>query len=273
MISCPQCQAMFERRGPQSNNMTTLIRILCLLLLASTVQAQLAPKLRGFRNLRIAGRYPIGNPISFWSFDESSISDTPRLDSVDSHDFSEAGEVPTAVGHLGGAAGPFDGGLLATAGWAFDGTFSWSFAGWVYFDNIGAGGTPLALYPGANASWFDVISTGTYLQWRVTTNQTDITTTVTSAWPLTNGVWYFIACGNDVVNDTIWISVNNETVVTASCPVDFTCPASATLRFGVSRLIEYFQGRVDAWSYWPRKLEASDINYLWNGGAGRNWPF
>lgn len=247
-------------------------RILTILLLSCLCcEAQLAPKLRGFRNLRIGGAFTVGTPDSHWTMDEAQL--TTRVDSIDSRDLNESGLVTSVGGKIGNAAAGFDGTLLAFAGDAIGGDFDFSFSGWVWFDNIGAGETPMESYRVGSDDLFRLSSTGTYLKWGVSTNNTAITTEVTSGWNLTNSVWYFVCVGYDDQAGNIWISVNNEARVTTACPVAYNGAASAAFRFGIAAGGGYFQGRVDSFSYWLKTLSTSDINYLWNGGIGRGPPF
>jgi hypothetical protein len=252
--------------------MTRLLTLLLLLPLCSQAQSTRLLKFKTFSRLwapAVPGGLNNGDVLDHWRMDEAS--GATRVDIADSKNFTENGNVPNIVGKITNAA-DFSGGgahIGSTFRNVTNTTFSWS--GWVYFKSHASGQTPF----GTLTASYLLESDGTAVRFGVSSNLTAITTTVTSTVPITNNTWIFVACGYDNAAKVIYIACNNgngmETVVTASHGGGV---ANATdLRFGISPTATYLDGYTDSWTFWQRRLSASDISRVFNNNVGLDWPF
>jgi hypothetical protein len=231
-------------------------------------------RLRGFKGLWVAPFYYLdrGDALVHWKMNEPQL--TTRVDSADSMDASEVGLVGQFSGQIGFSAGDFTAAHLSVSG-AFPEAIGtdFSISGWVLCHDVSVNdATPIAKYRLGTDNLWEISTSVTKLSWRVSTNGVAVTTTVVSPWSLTNDLWFFVVAYRDNLNQTIGISVNNELFNTTACPVAVT-DTGGTVRLGISGATAYFNGRVDSFTYWKRKLSQSDVKVLWNGGAGLDYPF
>jgi hypothetical protein len=84
--------------------------------------------------------------------------------------------------------------------------------------------------------------------------------------------WFFYVIGHDSVNNQIFISVNNETLVTAANTAgmhvgngDFIVGGNA------ANLSGNFEGWVDQIGFWKRVLTSDERTWLYNSGVGRSY--
>lgn len=246
---------------------------------ALVVNAQRGPKFRGLSKLRLGS--PVNllfGVVSHWRMDEAVGND--RADSAGTNILDEVGTISNDTGKITNSAVGSSGSLLSCEALPFRIT-TFTYSGWVWFDSTSEGQTFLARY---NTSSDDFLrfaagdgppGVGPVIDFRVSTNGSSLTSKVRSLWPLTNGLWYFVVAGCDSTDKTMWIRVNTEAVQREPLPVDITIvqDGGTNLRFLYGTVFGNFSGRVDSWTFWRRHLNTYEIDALWNGGAGLDWPF
>jgi len=87
------------------------------------------------------------------------------------------------------------------------------------------------------------------------------------------GVWYFLAGWHDSIANQICISVNNGTT---DCVADIGgWDSDRTFRIGDSNdgSAQSDDGRIDSVGFWKRVLTSDERTWLYNSGAGCDYPF
>lgn len=151
-----------------------------------------------------------------------------------------------------------------------------TFAGWIYVTDTGTRRTILAkgssnatagleyrLIRESNDRFIFLISDG---------SATATATANNFGAPVAN-TWYFVAAWYDKTNSLLKISVNNGTANSSAASLNVQNTVSA-LEFGrAPGGASYWDGRLDAWGYWTRTLSSTELGYLYNAGAGCEYPF
>lgn len=92
-----------------------------------------------------------------------------------------------------------------------------------------------------------------------------------------NGVWYFIVCWHDSVNNVVGIQINNGTVFTTAHTTgvrDGDSNFQVSGRPGSSAgAVDYLEGTIDEVGFWKRVLTAEERSQLYAGGNGLAYPF
>jgi hypothetical protein len=88
------------------------------------------------------------------------------------------------------------------------------------------------------------------------------------------GNWVFVAGGIDLITPTRWITIDGAAKTIGGVPVSDATPVN-NLYIGKDPLVaQVCDMRMNSLSIWRGKvLSAADIAYLYNAGAGRNYPF
>lgn len=233
---------------------------------------------------RYAARWGL---VAAWKLDEASGA---RLDAYGSHDLTDNNTVGQAAGKVGNAAqfvaANNESLSIADNTSLSAGNLDFWAAGWAYLDNKSAERGLIGKYHtvGDQREWLlEWSSASDRFRFIVSSAGTDATAASINADALgapSAGAWYFTLVWHDSVNDTINIRVNHGTtnsVGHATGVFDSTAP----FRLGDINdggVIPH-DGRLDGWSFGkapPGGLagvidEISAV--LYNGGAGREWPF
>lgn len=85
------------------------------------------------------------------------------------------------------------------------------------------------------------------------------------------GTWYFIVCWHDSTLNTVNIQINNGTR-TAGAFVHDGVTGAAAFEMGVFNAL-FLDGLIDEAAAWKRLLTTGEKDALYNGGAGRTYPF
>jgi len=93
---------------------------------------------------------------------------------------------------------------------------------------------------------------------------------VSSLGALAPGVWRFIVCWRDGINASLQI---NNGVIDSLPWVKDTKNSAVDFRIGRFGAASYSDSRIDEVGFWKRALTAGERATLWNGGAGRTYPF
>ena len=84
---------------------------------------------------------------------------------------------------------------------------------------------------------------------------------------VSTGVWYYIICGHDSINNQTFISVNNSDLNTASANSAPTA-RNGDLTIGIETTLTYTNGRISRCGFWKRFLTSAEKTYLYNQGVG-----
>ena len=160
---------------------------------------------------------------------------------------------------------------LSSVSTAFNkGNESFSFGGWVKFDNA-------ATQSSIIAKWGNLASTlkKSYLLWNsggaievvLSNDGTTNNSRVSSAVSISSSVWYFCVFVYDSVNNLLKISVNAETFVTATDSIGPYNPASP-YQLDFARLESGFYGnqQQDLSFFYDKALSQSEVTALYNSG-------
>lgn len=151
--------------------------------------------------------------------------------------------------------------------------FSW--AGWVHLDAIAANQYVLCKrvsQVGSN-DWEYFVnynqSTGKF-NFSVANGSTS--GTVASTESPSAGVWYFVACVHDSVNNLLKISVNGGTYATTSYSSGGQVLSGTNLLFGVAVTNLYLGGALQNWGFWKNWcLTSGEVTSMYNSGKGVNY--
>ena len=158
---------------------------------------------------------------------------------------------------------------LSSVSTAFNkGNESFSFGGWVKFDNA-------ATQSSIIAKWGNRTSKKSYLLWNgggaievvLSNDGTTNNSRVSSAVSISSSVWYFCVFVYDSVNNLLKISVNAETFVTATDSIGPYNPASP-YQLDFARLESGFYGnqQQDLSFFYDKALSQSEVTALYNSG-------
>ena len=162
---------------------------------------------------------------------------------------------------------------------------SFSVCAWVYLNALGSQEF-LSVYTttGNQAEWNIGVVTGTNL-WRIIISMNGATTLITAvpaSFVATLNTWTFIAAGFDRTGlyngrqTAQWISINGVTAnVTRRDAVTSIFTGTAPLEMsGVNvGAADRLNGRIGPSGYLPRTMSPAEARFLYNSGAGRQYPF
>jgi hypothetical protein len=220
--------------------------------------------------------------IAHWALDEASGN---ALDSHGSNDLSELdGTIASTTGKLGNCR---DFEAADTEHFQINdntdlstGDIDFSFACWVMLESKPGGLMYIAQKGDAtftsgewHLGWNNISDRFVFSVIKSPGTQTDVTANNFGA-PST-GVWYFIECGHDSVNNQTWISVNGGTRNTAAHSAGVN---DAGVSFGLGRLrtsspvlSNYWDGLIDSASFWKKVLSTDEVQDLYNDGHGLDY--
>jgi len=159
------------------------------------------------------------------------------------------------------------------------GDIDFTFAGWIYFDNVSVTSGMLSKAGVAPNREYDLFETDLdgdqtkrRFKWRVFASDGTFVT-VNSTVLLANATWYFVVAWHDSVANTINLQINNgiiESTATAGLvPNDGTAP------FELGRTnnqdSQTLDGRIDEVGFWKRLLTAKEREDLYNSGLGNSY--
>lgn len=223
---------------------------------------------------------------AYWKLDESSGT---REDYIGSNDFAEVGPVGSTVGILDDAAGAFSETNYLEAPHSADlaptGDFSISF--WIRPTTVE--GIKFVLTKGLTSgaasldrSYNVWLSGGTVI---FNCNATDGTTVASSQVSainnsVTSSSWNLVVLVADFTNELLKVSVNNSTFETAAL-WDSDLSLSDTglpLKLGIDEYLDDsfrfpFIGHIDELGIWDGAISQSEVEMLYNSGAGLGPPF
>lgn len=212
--------------------------------------------------------------VGYWELGESSGT---RVDSKSTRDLTDNNTVLNAVGKWGNAADfeQTNSEYLGRASSGLVGFTSISVQAWVYMESASA------TYPQIAGAWRDSINNRGWTLCLVSGNPyfyvTELgtnasTKNVTSGIALSTGVWYHLVGTFDGSTGDIALYVNN-TAYTSTSALTGTYSSTAEFRIGHNEWFGnrgdgYWDGLIDEVGVWSKKLSASEVSDLYNGGAG-----
>ncbi len=220
--------------------------------------------------------FPSG-AVVYWKMEEAT--GTNRVDSIGTCHLTDVTNVVDQIAGKQGYAASFSGGdkrlqaVDAPAISVSDIDFTW--AGWV--KHTDATSTQNILYKGEGSfaqhwAYYIYLASNNYSFSVTTAGPTVGTVTATTFGTPVSGIWYFLACVHDSVNDLLKISINNGAFDTLSYASGSHDEANnLRVGFGPSPSINTLKGAMDEWGLWKRVLTAQEISDLYNSGQG-NYP-
>lgn len=91
--------------------------------------------------------------------------------------------------------------------------------------------------------------------------------------PPVTGVWYFVVCQFDAVAQIGYISINNATPDTKAFAGQVFNGAHIFELGAIDATVLSLDGDLNHVGVWRRVLTDREINWLYNGGKGREYPF
>lgn len=211
------------------------------------------------------------NLISYWPLDEASGT---RSDAYGSNHLTDNNTVGQAAGKVGNAAdfiaanleylNRADNALLSM------GDIDFTLACWVWVNSLP--GTSMGIvtkwqgsleymiyYRGFTQNFAFIVNNGGYGE-------------CNPAGPTTANTWHFVVAWHDSVANTVNLQIDNGAITSNPWSNGVT---DGTDYFGIGNYSagQWLGGRVDELGLWKRVLTAAERDYLWNGGAGRAYPF
>ncbi len=138
---------------------------------------------------------------------------------------------------------------------------------WVRPDVISGSDTFLfSIYNGANRNWgLAIDDTGVY---KATVGNGGSGTNLNTPTSAVVGTWAMVAIQRDSVADTARVSVNGSGSTFGLSSFTIGIPGSPTLELGGLSSGTLFQGAIAMAALWDRNLSNTEINDLYNSGAG-----
>ena len=196
-----------------------------------------------------------------------------RTDEIGSNDLTANGVIGNATGIILNAVN-FDNTThlsLADVDAVSTGDIDWTIAFWVY-PTDDAGLDPITAK-----------RNGGTIEWQIHKNTNETITfhgggtgfwTVASTETVTLSAWNLVIVWHDATNSLAYIQINNTTAVSAAAgtPGYQTTPDMFVGKDNVTGP-GFLTGRVDEYGLWKRVLTESERTSLYNGGAGKTYPY
>lgn len=216
------------------------------------------------------------NLVAMWRLEEASGT---RYDSKGTNNLTDINTVTQVAGKIGYAAkftmANSEYLSIADNATVSTGDVNFALAGWCKFDSNGTSGYHpiVAKQAAVGALEFNIQRyTDFKLKFSVFDNS-GANTLVSSLGTAANGVWHFFAVWHDKDANTLNIRLNNEAVQSLSYSAGVK-DTTAELRLGHDQYNNlYLDGALDSIGFWKRVFVTRDLDELWNGGRGVDYPF
>lgn len=219
--------------------------------------------------------------VSVWELNEASGN---AVDAHGSNTLTEtSGTIDAAAGKISGCrdfeAGDTEYFTVADNAGLSAGDVDFTLTAWVNAESLGAVNRDIIAKWGSNNAVreyiFGYTATDRFrFTVRDTGNATNTTVEANNLGAPSTGTWYFIVAWHDSVANTLNIQVNNGTVDSTSYSGGIQ---DSTAGFAIGARVDgpqaYWDGLIDQCSLWKRVLTSGERTSLWNGGAGRAYPF
>jgi hypothetical protein len=209
------------------------------------------------------------NLLAYFKFDEASGN------ALDAHGDSElvqlSGTIASTTGKINNARDFEAGDTEFFQDWDTLGIFGdedFTIACWIHAESIPASVMDVCGNLSANDGW--KLSKKSTNEIEFTVGYTSGTAQVATDSQISASTWYFIAGKHDAANNQIAVYING-TEKTASHSLGLT-EAPLPIRVGRSGSSNYWDGLIDELGIWDRVLSESELDVLYNGGAGLPYP-
>lgn len=230
------------------------------------------------RRLRSTAQALQSGLVAFWKLDEVS---GVRNDSVGANHLTDNNTVTQAVGKVGNAAqfttanseslSIVDNAALSM------GDIDFTIAGWVYLDSVLVDQPLVSKRQNAtNREYLVQYVAGGTNRFRFGVTADGVTFTLLAAASLGAplvATWYFVVSWHDATANTINIQVNNGAVDSGAHATGVFDGTSIFELGADTEALAFLGGRLDACGIWKRVLTPAERTYLYNAGAGREYPF
>lgn len=248
-------------------------------LVDSGVQS-LGPAFRSRINARPLGSL-LNNLVARWSLDEASGT---RSDSVGENDLTDNNTVTQATAKLGDGAAQFTAAnneylsIAAGSANAFAADKSFTIAAWVYPDDLNNVITIAASGDDSGRDNFSlyVSPSGESIGALFAVYKDGGNAFSFSGSDLATEEWQHVAGVFDIDAGSVTVYVDGQAGIPGNMGGALTGEDGDP--FYVGRDVgdgspDYFNGRIDELAYWSRALSSGEIAQLYNGGAGKEWPY
>lgn len=153
------------------------------------------------------------------------------------------------------------------------GDIDFSFAVWFRLDNTGVRRTLIAKDTASNREFFVEITASNSPRFAVFNGVSTSICDKSMTDTVSANTWYFLVVYHDSVNNVCGLSLNNgtpQTGATSAGAGDTTSPFQIGFNTSASA---YMNGRIDAVGFWKKVLTSTERGYLYNSGAGCEYPF
>jgi len=228
--------------------------------------------------ITIEGNRPVGGAapsplltglVSYWKLDE--VSGT-RADSAGANNLTDNGSTPGVAGKISNcasftAASSQFLNKLDTDNTLDGGNTDFAFVLWVNTTTV----TQQAIIDKNNTLDYALfISAGTgILRWEVGAFGGEVNPVVA----VNDGAWHQVICWHDSTTHKLSIVIDNGTPVVSGVVAPGT---AGNVQFNIGAFnvgAAFFDGKVDEVGRWNLVPDATFRTLIWNGGAGRTWPF
>src|SRR3990172_7892369 len=151
-------------------------------------------------------------------------------------------------------------------------------AAWVYLDSKPTGWSGIASHS-FNASATGFAWSLNYrgdsfdkYQWYISDGTNTYNVLASNFGSPPTATWTYVIGWHNSISNTINIQVNNGTPDSLSWSTG-SFDIDENLRVGVTFTNRYFNGRIDSIGFWKRVLTSDERGYLYNSGAGCDYPF
>jgi hypothetical protein len=215
--------------------------------------------------------------LAYWALEEASGS---RADSVGSNTLTDVNSVGQASGIIGNAAS-----FVAASNTALTitdnttlsvGSVSFTISAWFYKNALGSNQFFLSKGTGGGGSTteYQLNITATNLLQFGTSNGTTAVT-LNSIGTITASAWHHVVAWYDSGADTINLRLNNAALRSTAAlgRGGYDSGGNFSLgRFHALTTVDW-DGRIDEVAFWKRTPTTAEQDELWNGGAGKAYPF
>lgn len=213
--------------------------------------------------------------VAYWKVEEASGT---RNDAHGSNHLTDNNTVGSAAGKLGNAAQFVAANseylsIADNAGLSMGAGVRFTLAAWVYPDTTTAIQNIIAKRSsGAGSYEYFLRLDSTDARLYVSSDGSAIAFVATPTGIVAAGVWSLIFAWYDGAN--LNIQVNNGTIYQTAYTADvFNGTAPFLIGSFDTGASEFWNGRIDEPAIWKRVLTADERSQLWNGGAGKSYPF
>lgn len=220
--------------------------------------------------------------ISYWTMNAASGGETDSEPTGTAHNLSDNNTVTAGTGLISGArqftaASTEFLSVADHADYSGGAAVVLSFIFWVNMDAKGANRSIMSKYGSSGNREYNLryLTSSDKFNWVVSADGIAQTVNLgaNNFGSPSTGTWMMVYCYLDGPNGTAGVSVNNGTANTSSALTGGCFDSTAALQIGALTSGTTWDGRIDEVGIWNRVLTAGELTSLYNGGAGKTYPF